>query len=401
MCETHARDITHMNTGLATIDVCYPPHHKRCLHSLSFDISSCGITALVGESGSGKTTVLRILAGFMRPCAGAVYVDGREVASKNTWVAPEDREVGVLFQDYALFPHLTVEENILFGVSKKKSKQERNSILHTLLEVCDLDRFNIAQRYPHELSGGQMQRIALARSLAARPRVLILDEPFSNIDIELRERMVPHVKQVVDMYDMNVLYITHEKNEAFTVSDSLAIIRDGKLLQQGTAQYLYESPLNSYVAKYFDTANIMPMHFETASAMFESPLGSFAPHSITTHHMHSVPLTTENMAQHLQLCVRPHELCFTQRVDEDTLIPCKSSRGYNAPKKRGVVRVQEVLYYGGYYEVKCISTNRRFAHVPITVQCESAPPPRGSVVSITLKDTRRYVEENQLHVVSD
>lgn len=390
-----------MNTGLETIDVCYPPHRKPCLHSLSFDISSCGITALVGESGSGKTTVLRILAGFMRPCAGTVYVNGREVASKRMWVAPEERQVGVLFQDYALFPHLTVEENILFGVSKKKSKRERSTILHTLLEVCDLERFGIATRYPHELSGGQMQRIALARSLAARPCVLILDEPFSNIDIELRERMVPHLKQIVQMYDMNVLYITHEKNEAFTVSHSLAIIRDGQLLQQGTARYLYESPVNSYVAKYFDTANIIPIKYDAQTAMFESPIGSFAPHSITTQHMRDVMLGAQNATQSLHACVRPHELCFTQRVDEDELIPCESSRGYNVPKLRGVVRVQEVVYYGGYYEAKCVSTSERFAHMPITVRCEHTPPERDSIVSVTLKDTCRYGEGNQLHVINE
>ncbi len=388
-----------MNTGLATIDVCYPPHHKRCLHNLSFDIASCGITALVGESGSGKTTVLRILAGFMRPCVGTVYVHGREVASKHTWIAPEERQVGVLFQDYALFPHLTVEENILFGVPKKKSRRERQDILQTLLEVCDLTRFDITMRYPHELSGGQMQRIALARSLAGRPRVLILDEPFSNIDIELQERMIPHLKQVVHMYDMNVLYITHEKNEAFAVSDNLAIIRDGRLLQQGTAQCLYESPIDAYVAKYFDTANILSMHFNTQLAMFESPIGSFAPRSITTKHMHDGRIH-ENAAQSLHLCVRPHELCFTPRVDEDDLAPCKSSRAYHIPKHRGMVRVQEVLYYGSYYEVKCISTSERFHHAPITVRCESMPPARDSVVSISLKDIRRYEEENQLHVIS-
>ena len=344
------------DTELKNINACYPPLHKQCIHDLSFSISPQGVTGLVGESGSGKTTVLRLLAGFMKPCAGSILIDGMEIASEHTWVPPEERRVGVLFQDYALFPHLTVQDNVLFGMSSNMTKKQKIDLLNELLEVCDLKSFNLEKRYPHELSGGQMQRIALARTLAANPRLLVLDEPFSNIDIELRDRVLEHLRTIVTAYKISVVYITHEKNEAFTICDTIAVIRNGKLLQQGSTADVYERPVSSYVAKYFDAANIIPVQFNRDKNTYITAIGSFPSQYF--------PAPKDNMS----ICIRPHQLEF-----------CSS--------KEVQVNIVDVKYLGSYYDVLCCNTNPQFSQSLITIRCNTAlPPKKGETVGIKTKE---------------
>ncbi|MEM9423642.1 MAG: ABC transporter ATP-binding protein [Spirochaetota bacterium] len=323
-----------METCLKSVSAFYSPQTPQaCVRNLSLPLAENGVTALLGESGSGKTSILRLFSGFLRPASGSVVIDGIEVASNTCFIRPEDRKVGVLFQDYALFPHLNVTENILFGVSKKLGQEAQGNILADLLDACKLSA-GLAERRPHELSGGQMQRVALARVLASRPHLLILDEPFSSVDAELRERMLAHIKQLVEHYRMRMLYITHDKNEAFQIAQTIAIIRDGELLQQGSPRDLYERPCNAYVARYLDKANILPL--EPGPQYWSSPVGRFPMASIS----HKVEGT--------QLCLRPHELTF-----------CPEPR--RSASKVGEIfaaqaRVLEQRYYGSYSEVYCIST---------------------------------------------
>ena len=351
-----------METGLNRVCARYGKIEPDCVNGLSFAVAQRGITALLGESGSGKTSVLRLFAGFLRPVSGSVIVEGQTVSSERNFVRPEERRVGVLFQDYALFPHLNVAENILFGAPGDLGAAARRELLHSLLEACRLAHLNLAGRRPHELSGGQMQRVALARVLASRPRLLILDEPFNSVDLELREQMLSHVKALVSEYSMRLLYITHDRNEAFYLADELAIIRRGALLQQGSAADLYERPANAYVAAYFDKANILALEPSGAAAkkdrmaIFRSAAGPIRREWLHTAAQNHLANCCENRTETASLCLRAHELIFC---------PLSERR-----KQGALARVVEQRYYGSHRETWCASEEPEFAGTKLVVRSE-------------------------------
>jgi iron(III) transport system ATP-binding protein len=225
------------------------------------------IVALLGPSGCGKTTLLRLIAGFERPDGGSVTVDGRLVASPAAWIAPEARHVGMVFQDYALFPHLTVAGNIGFGLPRRT----RASRVPELLAIVGLD--GLERRYPHELSGGQQQRVALARALAPSPELVLLDEPWSNVDPFLREALRAEVAEIIRPLGVTVLLVTHDREEAFTLADRIALMRDGSVVQEGSAEELYFAPATRWAAEFVGAANILSGrivagHVETAIGTF-------------------------------------------------------------------------------------------------------------------------------------
>ena len=197
--------------------------------------------ALLGPSGSGKTTTLRVLAGFERPDAGAVVMDGQDV----TRMPPAARRIGMVFQHYALFPHLTVAQNVAFGIPRAPDRDDR---VRRLLELVDLPGFE--HRRIDALSGGQQQRIALARALAPEPRLLLLDEPLSNLDPTLRERTRRELRRAIAAVGITTVLVTHEQDEAFALGDQVALLRDGRLEQFGTAPELYEQPASHFVAAF-------------------------------------------------------------------------------------------------------------------------------------------------------
>lgn len=201
---------------------------------------------LIGESGCGKTTLLRIIAGFEVPESGTVSVAGKEVVSDKTLVAPGKRNIGMIFQDFALFPHLSVVENILFGVTEK-SKPERNEIARRMLELTNLE--GLEDRKPGALSGGQQQRLALARSMATSPKLLLLDEPFSNLDITLRQHMREQVSQLLNATKTSAVLVTHDIEDAVFLCDKMAVMRDGVIMQMGAFDDIYHRPLNEYIAR--------------------------------------------------------------------------------------------------------------------------------------------------------
>ena len=203
------------------------------------------ICCLLGPSGCGKTTVLRSIAGFERVTDGSIHVDGALVSSASAHTAPERRRIGMVFQDYALFPHLNVARNVGFGLNDPKTARER---VAKLLEMVGLA--GVAQRYPHELSGGQQQRVALARALAPAPKLLLLDEPFSNLDVELREQLAIEVRAILKATGTTAVFVTHDQNEAFAMADEIAVMNDGLIQQQGSAYDLYHRPGNRFVADF-------------------------------------------------------------------------------------------------------------------------------------------------------
>jgi len=223
--------------------------------------------ALLGPSGCGKTTLLRLVAGFEQPDGGEVKVGDRVVADDDTWVAPERRRVGMVFQDYALFPHLTVAENVGFGLPRKE-RRTRVPIVLALVDLCGL-----GARYPHELSGGQQQRVALARALAPNPELVLLDEPWSNIDPHLRGSMRDELARILRAIGVTVVLVTHDREEAFSLADRIAVMRDGSVVQEGTPEEVYLAPATRWVAEFVGAGNFLPGTL--ADGIVATPVGAF------------------------------------------------------------------------------------------------------------------------------
>jgi putative spermidine/putrescine transport system ATP-binding protein len=208
--------------------------------------------SLLGPSGSGKTTCLRMIAGFEEPTSGRILLHGNDV----TRVPPYDRDVNTVFQDYALFPHMTVGENVEYGLRVKgKSKRERRSKAEDALAMVRLEKF--ADRKPHELSGGQRQRVALARALVNEPRVLLLDEPLGALDLKLRQQMQIELKSIQQRVGLTFIYVTHDQEEALTMSDRMAVMNEGRIEQVGTPADVYEQPSSRFVAGFVGVSNIL------------------------------------------------------------------------------------------------------------------------------------------------
>ncbi len=203
------------------------------------------IGCLLGPSGCGKTTVLRCIAGFERPAAGRIAAGGRDLSTPEVFLPPEQRRIGMVFQDYALMPHLDVAGNVAFGLGRRGRTQHAGRIAE-LLELVGLP--GLEARFPHELSGGQQQRVALARALAPEPELLLMDEPFSNLDAGLRERLATEVRDIIKGVGTTALVVTHDHQDAFSVADDVGVMSDGRLLQWDTAYNVYHRPADRFVA---------------------------------------------------------------------------------------------------------------------------------------------------------
>jgi iron(III) transport system ATP-binding protein len=224
---------------------------------LSFTLESGRILALLGPSGCGKTTTLRLIAGFETPDQGRIAIAGRTVADagRGIHVEPEARGVGVVFQDYALFPHLTVAENVGFGL-ERVSRHQRRARVGQILDLVGLTDFTA--RYPHELSGGQQQRVAVARALAPAPSLILLDEPFSNLDADLRAQMRDEVEKILRTTSTTAIFVTHDQEEAFTIADQVGVLNQGRLEQIESPEVIYHNPATPFVAEFVGAADFLP-----------------------------------------------------------------------------------------------------------------------------------------------
>lgn len=229
------------------------------VRDLTLTVAHGEFLTLLGPSGCGKTTTLRIVAGFVQPTAGRVVLNGRVLtsAADGTSVPPERRGMGMVFQSYAVWPHMTAFQNVAYPLRLRGLAQEEvTRRVRRALELVHLVPF--AERYPHELSGGQQQRIALARALVAEPDVLLLDEPLSNLDARLREEMRFEIRDLVERLGITVLYVTHDQTEALSLSDRIAVMQEGRIVQVGTPQEVYERPVDPFVATFLGAANFLP-----------------------------------------------------------------------------------------------------------------------------------------------
>jgi len=224
---------------------------------LSLAVARGQILGLLGPSGCGKTTTLRLIAGFETPDAGRITIAGRTIADARAGVhvEPEARGVGIVFQDYALFPHLTVGENVAFGLprSGRSARGERVGQILDLVGLAEL-----VDRYPHELSGGQQQRVAVARALAPAPAVILLDEPFSNLDADLRAQMRDEVEKILRSTGTTAVFVTHDQEEAFTIADRVGVLTHGRLEQFGPPEAIYHHPATPFVAEFVGAADFLP-----------------------------------------------------------------------------------------------------------------------------------------------
>lgn len=220
---------------------------KTIVHQLSLQLDKGEIGCLLGPSGCGKTTVLRSIAGFEPVYAGQIQLEGQTISENARMVPPEHRQIGMMFQDYALFPHLSIEKNIAFGL-QKLPKEQAKKITQEMLELIGLQQS--AKAYPHELSGGQQQRVALARAIAPSPKLLLLDEPFSNLDVDTRERLALDVRAILKEKQLSAILVTHNQVEAFVFADKIGIINQGRLEQWSDPKTLIEAPNNAFVKDY-------------------------------------------------------------------------------------------------------------------------------------------------------
>tara|TARA_B100000029_G_C17606220_1_gene967463 strand:- start:3024 stop:4103 length:1080 start_codon:yes stop_codon:yes gene_type:complete len=229
--------------------------------NVSFDVEEGSIMALLGPSGCGKTTTLRLIAGFESPEKGNIELNGEVVANSDIFIPPEKRHVGMVFQDYALFPHLSVFDNVAFGLKRNNRKVERNKNLsikngtQKALSLVGLSRFH--DKMPHELSGGEQQRVALARALAPEPSILLLDEPFSNLDAALRKKLRSDVKLILKQAGCSTVFVTHDQDEAFLLADQIGLMLNGNVVQVGTPLDVYSNPVNLNAAALLGDTNII------------------------------------------------------------------------------------------------------------------------------------------------
>jgi iron(III) transport system ATP-binding protein len=236
------------------------------LDHFSLDVWEGGVVTLLGPSGCGKTTALRVMAGF-ETAGGSVEIHGRKVLGNGIFVPPERRKVGMVFQDYALFPHMTVATNVAYGLAKGDRVRRGGEVLD-LVGLTGLEN-----RMPNELSGGQQQRVALARALAPRPEVILLDEPFSNLDASLRDRVRRELRMILAEARATAVFVTHDQEEALATSDIVAVMRDGRVLQADTPADLYSNPADPWIAEFLGDADVLES--VARDGRVETPLGSF------------------------------------------------------------------------------------------------------------------------------
>jgi iron(III) transport system ATP-binding protein len=265
--------------------------HRDVVSDLTLTVAAGQVTCLLGPSGCGKSTTLRMIAGVENPDSGTIRIDGQTVCDDRTHLPPESRGIGLMFQDFALFPHLSVAKNVAFGL--RGDARAKTARVDELLERVDLSGFGA--KHPHELSGGEQQRVALARALAPRPRIMLMDEPFSGLDNRLRDGIRDTTLEVLKEEGAAVLLVTHEPDEALRMADEIALMRDGKIVQRGSPYNIYNAPIDRAAAAFFSDINVISG--VSKGALTDTPFGAF----LTPGHVDGGKVEIVIRPQHLKI----------------------------------------------------------------------------------------------------
>ncbi|MGQ0752867.1 MAG: ABC transporter ATP-binding protein [Betaproteobacteria bacterium] len=317
---------------MATVDLQgltkrYDPQAPPAVDGLDLHIDHGELVALLGPSGCGKTTTLRMLGGFIAPDAGEIRVGNRVIASPSVMVPPERRNMSMIFQSYAIWPHKTVYENVAYGLKfRDVSRSQADRKVHDMLGVVKLE--HLAHRYPNELSGGQQQRVALARALVVEPEILLLDEPLSNLDANLREEMRFEIRRLHDKFQITSVYVTHDQAEAMVIADRICVMNQGRIAQIGTPKDVYELPRTRFAASFIGKTNLLEGQLNGS----EVDLGEGVMLPVAEKLERSVN-------GHALVCVRPHNIrLFPPQADAGALT-AKGFRAYAG-------RVSQRFYFG-------------------------------------------------------
>ena len=308
--------LTKQFTGMAAVD------------DLRLEIKDGEFVSLLGPSGCGKTTTLRLVAGFLQPDAGEIRVNDKVISSPSILIPPERRHMSMIFQSYAIWPHMTVFQNVAYGLKfKKLSSREVEEKTERLLRVVHLE--GLKDRYPAELSGGQQQRVALARALVVEPQILLLDEPLSNLDANLREEMRFEIRRLHEEFCITTIYVTHDQAEAMVTSDRIVVLNKGRMVQVGTPSEIFDQPRTRFVAEFIGKTNILSGRLDDGNAVSLGPdlqiavaNGSFAA-----------------SAGEVSVCIRPHNIALTADESEARAM---ASGGFNLLS--GVI--ERRIYFG-------------------------------------------------------
>lgn len=337
---------------------------KRVVDDISFRIGAGEVGCLLGPSGCGKSTTLRIIAGVDRQDSGQILMDGQEISGDRGDLPPERRAIGLMFQDFALFPHLPVRENVAFGL-KGGHAANRDRVARLLARV-DMSRH--MDSYPHELSGGEQQRVALARALAPQPRVLLMDEPFSGLDERLRDGIRDETLALLKEEGTAVLLVTHEPDEAMRMADQILLMRDGRIVQQGAPYNLYNAPVDRQAAAFFSDINILRAHVR--GAITETPFGHFLTPALPD-------------GSEVEIVIRPQHL----KIDFD-----RAGRGPAATRENGTAArasVARARYLGRESLIEFITDE---GGIPLTAAVPGVfLPPAGTAMWLMLRRDRVFV----------
>lgn len=334
-----------MTTQITIDNISVAYRKQTVIKDCSFSLPGGQILSLLGASGCGKSTLLKAIAGLLPLSAGRVLLADKIIADANRKKHEQQPEVGMIFQDYALFPHLTVAENVKFGLYKLSRNQQQKKC-DQALETIRLSA--LANRYPHQLSGGQQQRVAIARTLVCSPQLMLFDEPFSNIDVTSREALMGEIKTLLKEQNITAIFVTHDKTEAFAMADKIAILEQGSISQMADPQQLYDNPKDRHIANFLGSGTILPA--TRSGDLWQTPIGTINAHSSQVLQIETKrptdPAGEQTAARESEgksqssLFLRPHQIKIT-------------------PDKKGDAKVQECRFKGDMQSYRLSLSNHQ------------------------------------------